>query len=188
MNKTTWYIYISTHTNSSTITIPQTFTSFHVNCWIDHENFYTNNKENMGKYDFKRKILTDKSWCDKPGSPANTCAICSTAFCRHSVVAIKCVLVALWGSLEWSSHMGWGYWLTHLPLDKMAAISQIIFANAFLRMKSFVFWSKFHKSLFLRVPINNKSELVKIMAWCLIGAKPLSEPMLTQFSDPYMQH
>ena len=41
--------------------------------------------------------------------------------------------------------------LTHLPLDKMAAISQTIFAGAFSRMKSFVFWLKFHWSLFLRV-------------------------------------
>ena len=29
--------------------------------------------------------------------------------------------------------------LTHLPLDKMAVISQTIFPDAFLRMKSFVF-------------------------------------------------
>ena len=30
--------------------------------------------------------------------------------------------------------------LTHLPLDKLAAISQTIFSDAFLLMKSFVFW------------------------------------------------
>ena len=35
--------------------------------------------------------------------------------------------------------------LTHLPLDKMATISQtILFSNAFSRMKHFVFWLKFH--------------------------------------------
>ena len=38
--------------------------------------------------------------------------------------------------------------LTHLPLDKMAAISQTTFSNAFSWMKSFVFWLKFHWSLF----------------------------------------
>ena len=43
--------------------------------------------------------------------------------------------------------------LTHLPLDKMAAISQKIFSDAFLWMKSFVFWLKFHWSLFLRVQL-----------------------------------
>ena len=26
------------------------------------------------------------------------------------------------------------------------------------------------------------------MAWRLIGDKPLSEPMLTQFTDAYMRH
>ena len=40
--------------------------------------------------------------------------------------------------------------LTHLPLDKMAAISQTIFWNAFPWMKSLVFWLKFHWNLFLR--------------------------------------
>ena len=34
--------------------------------------------------------------------------------------------------------------LSYLPLDKMAAISQAIFSNAFSWMKSFVFWFKFH--------------------------------------------
>ena len=37
-------------------------------------------------------------------------------------------------------------------------------------------------------PIDNNSALVQIMAWRRIGDKPLSEPMLTRFSDAYMQH
>ena len=41
--------------------------------------------------------------------------------------------------------------LTHLPLDKMAAILQTIFSDAFSWMKNFVFQIKFHWSLFLRV-------------------------------------
>ena len=41
--------------------------------------------------------------------------------------------------------------LTPLPPDKMATISQIIFSDAFLWMKSFVFWLKCQWSLFLRV-------------------------------------
>ena len=40
--------------------------------------------------------------------------------------------------------------LTHHPLDKMGAILQTIFSDASLWMKSFVFWIKFHWSLFLR--------------------------------------
>ena len=42
---------------------------------------------------------------------------------------------------------------THLPLDKMAVISQTIFSDAFSSMSSFVFWLKFHWSLFLRVQL-----------------------------------
>ena len=41
--------------------------------------------------------------------------------------------------------------VTHLPMDKMATISQEMVSGAFSWIKSFVFWSKFHKSLFLRV-------------------------------------
>ena len=37
-------------------------------------------------------------------------------------------------------------------------------------------------------PINNNQALVQIMAWRWIGGKPLSEPMLTQFTDAYMRH
>ena len=43
--------------------------------------------------------------------------------------------------------------LTHLPLDKMAAISQTIFSDAFPLIKFFVFLLKFHWSLFLRVQL-----------------------------------
>ena len=43
--------------------------------------------------------------------------------------------------------------LTHLPVDKMAAISWTTFSNAFSWMKSFVFWIDFHWSLFLRVQL-----------------------------------
>ena len=39
------------------------------------------------------------------------------------------------------------------PQDKMAAILQTIFWDAFSWMKSFVFWLKFHWSLFLRVQL-----------------------------------
>ena len=37
--------------------------------------------------------------------------------------------------------------LTHLPLDKLAAISQTIFLDAFVWMESFVFWFKIEISL-----------------------------------------
>ena len=36
--------------------------------------------------------------------------------------------------------------------------------------------------------IGNKTALVQVMACRLFGAKPLPEPMLTQFSDKYKWH
>ena len=40
----------------------------------------------------------------------------------------------------------------------------------------------------LKGPIKNNPALVWIMAWCWIGDKPLSEPMLTWFTEAYMWH
>ena len=37
-------------------------------------------------------------------------------------------------------------------------------------------------------PIDNKPALVQVMVWRQTGAKPLPEPMLTQFTDAYMRH
>ena len=37
-------------------------------------------------------------------------------------------------------------------------------------------------------PIDNKPALVQVMAWRRLGDKPLSEPMLTWFTDAYMRH
>ena len=37
-------------------------------------------------------------------------------------------------------------------------------------------------------PIDDNQALAQIMAWRRIGDKPLSEPMLTQFTDTYMRH
>ena len=39
-----------------------------------------------------------------------------------------------------------------------------------------------------RSPIDNKSALVRVMAWRRTGDKPLPEPMMIQFTDAYMQH
>ena len=35
-------------------------------------------------------------------------------------------------------------------------------------------------------PLNNKPSLILIMAWCLTGTKPLSEPMMDSFNSIYM--
>ena len=71
--------------------------------------------------------------------------------------------------------------------DKMAAILQMTFLNAFSWIKISEFRVIFHWNLFL---IDNKSALVLVMACCLFGTKPLSKPMVTQFTDTYayMRH
>ena len=79
--------------------------------------------------------------------------------------------------------------LTYLPLDKIAAI---------LAGENFkcIFWNENHripiwislKFVPSRSPIGNKPALVQVMAWCRTGDKPLPEPMLTQFTNAYMQH
>ena len=37
-------------------------------------------------------------------------------------------------------------------------------------------------------PIDSNLALIQIRAWHQIGNKPLSGPMLTQFTDAYMRH
>ena len=34
--------------------------------------------------------------------------------------------------------------------------------------------------------VNNKQALVQRMAWCWTGHKPLSEPMMSKFTDAYV--
>ena len=47
----------------------------------------------------------------------------------------------------------WTWQKALASIDKMVALSQMIFSDAISWMKSFVFWSKFHWSLFLRVQL-----------------------------------
>ena len=75
--------------------------------------------------------------------------------------------------------------LTHLPLDKMAAISPTI--CIFVTEKCFIL-IKISLEFVPRYQIDNKTVLVQIMAWRRIGDKPLSEPIVTRFIDAYMRH
>ena len=47
--------------------------------------------------------------------------------------------------------------------------------------EKFCIWIKISLECVPKGPINNIPALVQIMAWRLLGDKPLSEPMLTQF-------
>ena len=79
--------------------------------------------------------------------------------------------------------------LTHLPLDKWPPFhTDDISLDAFSSMNFFLFWLKFHWSLFLMVKLTITQHWFEIMAWRRIGDKSLSEPMLPRFTDAYMWH
>ena len=69
----------------------------------------------------------------------------------------------------------------------MATISQTIFRCIFMNEK-FSILIKILLKFVPKGPIDNNPALVWIIAWRQIGNKPLSEPMLTQFTDAYMWH
>ena len=64
---------------------------------------------------------------------------------------------------------------THSPLDKMAAISQSVFSNAFSWMKRFFYFDSNFTEVFPKGPIDNTSALVQVMVWRRTGCKPLPE-------------
>ena len=66
--------------------------------------------------------------------------------------------------------------ITHTPIDKMAAISQATFSDAFSRMKNFVFWLEFHWSLFLRVQSRGSQHWFRL--W--LGAEQATSHYLDQ--------
>ena len=74
------------------------------------------------------------------------------------------------------------------PHDKMAAFSQTIFSDAFSWMKKFKISIKMSLNFVPKGSIDNNPALVQIMAWRQTGDKPLSEPILTWFTDAYIQH
>ena len=78
--------------------------------------------------------------------------------------------------------------LTHLPLDKTAAIlADDIFKCNFLNQNDKI-PVQISLKFVSRIPIDNKPALVQVMAWRRIGDKLLPEPMMTQFTDSYMRH
>ena len=82
----------------------------------------------------------------------------------------------------------WNQDLTHWGRDKMVAIFQTTFSNAFCLMKMYEFRLRFYWNVVPMGPVINIPALLQRMAWRLIGDKPLSEPKVTQFNDAYMRH
>ena len=60
-----------------------------------------------------------------------------------------------------------------------------IFEYIFLQEK-FLHFEKNKLKFVSKRLIDNRSALVQVMAWHQTGAKPLPEPMLTQFNDAYL--
>ena len=67
----------------------------------------------------------------------------------------------------------------------MAAVSQTIVLDAFFVNEQFRILIKMSLKFVPKGLMNNKPALVPTMAWRRIGDKPLSEPMLAQFTDAY---
>ena len=70
--------------------------------------------------------------------------------------------------------------LTYWGWDETDNISQTTFSDVFSSMTMFEFVPK--------GSIDNSPALAPIMAWRRICDKPLSEPMLTWFTDAYLRH
>ena len=78
--------------------------------------------------------------------------------------------------------------LTHSGRDKMATMfADDIFKFIFLNKKCCIL-IKISLELVPKVPIDNKSALIQVMAWHWTGDKPLPEPVLTWFTDAYMRY
>ena len=70
----------------------------------------------------------------------------------------------------------------------MAAIlADSIFKSISLNEKAWIL-IKMSLKFVPKGPVNNIPALVLIMAWQRPGDKPLSEPVLTQFTKAYMRH
>ena len=70
----------------------------------------------------------------------------------------------------------------------MAANSQTMFFKCISLHEKFCILIQISLKFVCKGPIDNKWALVQVMAWRWTGDKPLSEPMLTQFTDAYMRH
>ena len=78
--------------------------------------------------------------------------------------------------------------LTHLSLDKMAAIVADYILKSFFLNENDRIPIKISLKFIPRSPIDNNQTLVWVMAWCWTGDKPLPESMMIQFTDTYMWH
>ena len=72
--------------------------------------------------------------------------------------------------------------LKNIEADKIATIQ--IHYHVFMNETFFFIWISL--KLLLDGPIDNKSALVQVVAWHQAGNKPLSDPVLTQFTGTHI--
>ena len=70
----------------------------------------------------------------------------------------------------------------------MDIISQTIFSSAFSLIEKVWITIKILLKFVSEGPTDNIPGLVQVMAWHRQGNKPLSEPMMAQFTDASMRH
>ena len=91
----------------------------------------------------------------------------------------------------------WSYWQncvgmicqvlnSSLPEQNDCHFEDNIFKCIFMNGKVCL-WIQISLKFVPKGPIDNKSMLVQVMAWRRGGDKPLTEPMLTRFTDTYRQ-
>ena len=73
------------------------------------------------------------------------------------------------------------------PEENASQVTDDIFKRISLN-ENVRFFIKMSMKFVPKGPIENNPVLVLIMAWCRLGDKPLSEPILTKFTDAYMRH
>ena len=74
-------------------------------------------------------------------------------------------------------------WLTHVPLDKMAAILAIDILKCIFLNENVTISIQISVKFVPKASIDNKPALVQLKAWRRIGDKPLSKPILARFTD-----
>ena len=104
----------------------------------------------------------------------------TSMFCKESEWVISFYLLSIYAP-EKACYM-------ILPLNKMAAILQVTFSNAFLYEWQFCILIQISLKFVHKGPIDIKWVLVQVVVRCQTGNKPLSEPVLTQVTDAYIQH
>ena len=78
--------------------------------------------------------------------------------------------------------------LTHLPHGQYARhFADVIFRHIFVNEK-FRILIQISLKFVSKDPMDNKTALVQVMAWRWTCEKPLTEPMLTPFTDAYTRH